>query len=428
MIKLSLENIRIVSLGIAWAVPRAVTILADLGAEVIKVESIQFMDVGRGKAKTGMAVGAYPDNNPGDRPYNRRGLIHHTNRNNLGITLDLTRPVGREIFKKLVKISDIVTSGFPPSTMEKLGVNYTILKEVKSDIIMLSMPAYGATGPESNYTAWGASQEQMAGMTELTGYIGENEMPMKSGIDYGDPTAGAMAAGFLLAALYYRLQTGKGQLIDISQCEVTSMLIGEIIMDYTMNQRLWKRMGNRDPIIAPQGCYRCAGEDKWVVISVYSDEQWQAFCQAIGDPPWTKQEKFSDILSRWQNHDDLDRLIGKWTMEHSHYEVMEMMQKADVPAGAVLNPQERRENLHLHERGFFLQGTHPEVGTHFYQGPPMKLSKSPITIRRLGPALGEHNEYVLRDLLGFSREEIAKLERDQIIGNQPLPGADRGAG
>jgi crotonobetainyl-CoA:carnitine CoA-transferase CaiB-like acyl-CoA transferase len=428
MTKLSLENIRIASLGISWAVPRAVTMLADLGAEVIKVESIQFMDVVRGKATTGLAMGSYPDNNPGDRPYNRRGMLHQTNRNNLGITLDLTRSAGREIFKKLVKISDIVASGFTPSTMEKLGLNYSILKEVKSDIIMLSMPAYGATGPESEYTAWGVSQEQMAGLTELTGYIGENEMPMKSGIDYGDPTSAATAAGFLLAALYNRLRTGKGQFIDISQCEATSMLIGEVIMDYTMNKRLWKRMGNRHPIIAPQGCYRCAGEDKWVSLSVFSDEQWVAFCHVIGDPPWTKQEKFCCTLSRWQNHDELDRLISEWTIEHTHYEVMELMQKAGIPAGAVLSSKERRENPHLNERGFFLQGTHPEVGTHFYQGPPMKLSRSPITIRRLGPALGEHNEYVLRDLLGISKKEITKLEQDQIIGTKPVPGADRSAG
>ena len=428
MAKLSLENIRIVSLGIAWAVPRAVTMLADLGAEVIKVESIQFMDVGRGKAKAGLKMGAYPDGNPGDRPYNRRGVIHMVNRNNFGITLDLTRPVGRDIIKKLVKISDIVASGFPPSTMEKLGINYNVLKKVKPDIIMLSMPAYGSTGPESNYTAWGVSQEQMAGFTELTGYIGENETPMRSGIDYGDPTAGAMAAGFLLAALYYRLKTGKGQFIDISQCEATSMLIGEIIMDYTMNKRLWSRMGNRHHTIAPQGCYRCAGEDRWVVISVCSDEQWQAFCYAIGDPPWTKQEIFSDILSRWRNHDELDRLISDWTKDKSHYEVMDIMQRAGVPAGAVLNAQERRENLHLNERGFFLKGTHPDVGTHFYQGPPMKLSKTPITIRRLAPSLGEHNEYVLHHLLGFSKGKIAKLEQEKIIGTEPLPGADKGAG
>lgn len=428
MEKLSLENIRIVSVGIAWAVPRAVTMIADLGAEVIKVESIQFMDVGRGKAKAGLAVGAYPDGNPGDRPYNRRGMIHMTNRNNLGITLDLTRPTGREIFKKIVKISDIVASGFPPRTMEKLGFNYDVLKEVKPNIIMLAMPAFGLTGPESDYTAWGMSQEQMAGFTELTGYIGENETPMRSGIDYGDPTAGAMAAGFLLAALYYRLRTGKGQLIDMSQCEATSMLIGEIIMDYSMNNRLWKRVGNRHPAMAPQGCYRCAGEDKWVAISISSDEQWQAFCHAIGDPPWTRQEKFTDTLSRLRNHDEIDRLIGEWTINRSHYEVMDIMQRAGVPAGAVLSSQERRENPHLKERDFFLQGTHPDVGTHFYQGPPMKLSKTPITIRRLGPGLGEHNEYVLHDLLGFSKEEIAKLEQDQIIGTKPLPGADRGAG
>jgi crotonobetainyl-CoA:carnitine CoA-transferase CaiB-like acyl-CoA transferase len=428
MAELSLKNIRIVSLGVAWAVPRAVTMLADLGAEVIKVESIQAMDVGRGRATTAMPAGAYPDGIPGERPYNRRGLVHHTNRNNLGITLDLSRPRGREVFRELVKITDVVAVGYPPRTSEKLGVTYAALKEVKPDIIMLSMPAFGSTGPESNYTAWGASQEQMAGLTELTGYIGDNEMPMKSGIDYGDPTAGETAAGFILAALRYRRKSGNGQLIDISQCEATSMLIGEAIMDYSMNKRLWKRMGNRDPVAAPQGCYRCSGEDKWVAISVCNDDQWAGFCEAIGEPFWCKEDKFSDVLGRRRNHDELDRLISEWTGARTHYEVMELMQEAGVPAGAVLNAQERRENSHLNERGFFLKGTHPEVGTHYYQGPPMKLSKTPITIRRLGPSLGEHNEYVLRDLLGMSKEEIALLEKEQIIGTKPLSGADKGVG
>ncbi len=428
MTELSLKNVRIVSLGIAWAVPRAVTMLADLGAEVIKVESIQVMDVGRGRATTGMAVGAYPDGIPGERPYNRRGMIHHTNRNNLGVTLDLTRSKGREIFNKLVKISDVVASGYPPSTSEKLAVTYSILRKVKPDIIMLSMPAFGATGPEADYTAWGTSQEQMSGITELTGYSGENEMPMKSGIDYGDPTAGEMAAGIILAALRYRRKTGKGQLIDLSQCEATAMLIGEAIMDYSMNKRLWKRMGNRDPIIAPQGCYRCKGTDKWVAISILTDEQWIRFCEAIGSPDWCRDKKFSDVLGRYQNHDQLDRLINDWTGNHTHYEVMDLMQKMGISAGAALNAQERRDDPHLKERGFFLQGYHPEVGTHWYQGSPMKMSRTPITIRRLGPSLGEHNSYVLRDLLGMSDEEFTQLEQDQIIGTKPLPSADKGAG
>jgi Predicted acyl-CoA transferases/carnitine dehydratase len=352
-------------------------------------------------------------------------VFHHWNRNKYGITLNLKDNVGVDIAKRLVKISDVALDSFPPRVMKNFGLDYPALKEVKPDIIMLSMPAYGASGPEKDYRAFGASMEQMSGHAELSGYIGEYETPMKSGIDYGDPTAGVTAAGLILAALHYRRRTAKGQWIDVSQCEPTSLLIGEALMDYTMNHRMWKRMGNRDPWMVPQGCYRCQGDDKWVVISVSSEEEWRALINVLGNPPWAEEERFRDRLSRWHNQDELDKLINEWTSQYEHYEAMELLQKAGVPAGAVLNAAEVAENEHLKQRGYFLSGSHPKIGTAMFQGSPMKLSKSPITIRRLAPALGEHNEYILKELLGMSEDEIAELEKKQVIGKTALPGASR---
>lgn len=424
MQRLPLEGVRVIDFSQIWAGPWAGRIMGDLGAEVIKVESIQLYDGSRGPKDKQLLVGGYPVDVPG-KTYNQRLVFHHWNRNKYGITLNLKDKTGLDIVKRLVKISDVIIENFPPRVMDNFGLSYPALKETKPDIIMLSMPGYGSTGPEKDYRAFGVSQEQMSGHGELSGYIGEQETPMKSGIDYGDPTAGATATGLILAALLYRRRTGKGQWIDVSQCEATSLLIGEVLLDYVMNQRIWRRMGNRDPWMVPQGCYRCKGDDKWVVLSVSSDDEWHSLINALSNPPWAEEERFRDSLGRWHNQDELDKLIGNWTSQREHYEAMETMQKAGVPAGAVLNAAEVVENKHLKERAYFLTGSHPEVGTTTFQGAEMKLSKSPITIRRLAPSLGEHNEYILTELLGIPSEEIADLERRQIIGKVPLLGADR---
>lgn len=424
MHKLSLENIRVIDFSQVWAGPWTGRLLADLGAEVIKIESIQVYDISRGPIDKQLVIGGYPVDVPGE-PYNQRLVFHHWNRNKYGITLNLRDKEGVDIAKRLVKISDVVLESFPPRVMKNFGLDYPALKEVKPDIIMLSMPAYGASGPEKDYRAFGVSTEQMSGHADLSGYIGEYEMPMKSGIDYGDPTSGSTAAGLILAALHYRRKTGKGQWIDVSQSEATSLLIGEVLMDYTMNHRMWKRMGNRHLWMVPHGCYRCKGSDMWIVISVASEEEWHALITVLGNPPWAQEERFRNRLSRWHNQDELDKLIEAWTIQHEHYEAMELLQKAGVPAGAVLDPSEVAENEHLKQRGYFLSGSHPKIGTALFQGPPMKLSKSPVVIHRLGPALGEHNEYILKKLLGMSGEEIAELEKKQVIGKTALPGASR---
>ena len=427
MLRSPLEGIRIIDLGNAWAGPLASRILADLGAEVIKVESIQIMDQSRGSIKGTWLAGGFISGDPGERPYNRRGVFHQWNRNKLGMTLNLKSTQGVEIFKKLVQISDVVCENSPPRVMKSLGIDYSILKKIKPDLIMISMPAYGSTGPESNYIAYGILQEQMSGGTALTGYLGEGQSPMKSGIDYGDPTAGAAAAALILVALHYRLRTGKGQWIDLSQTETAALLFGEAIMDYVINQRLGKPMGNRHKWMAPHGCYRCKGDDMWVAISVSSDEQWKSFCHIIGNPSWTKEGRFAVPTTRWENQDELDRLIEESTIHYDHYEFMNILQTSGVPAGAVLSAKERVEDPHLKSRGFFLTGRHPEArGIHLSQGPTMKLTKSPITIQKLAPSLGEHNEYILAELLGISKQEIAKLEKEQVIGTIPCPEADRG--
>jgi len=392
--------------------------LGALGAEIIKVESLQHYDVTRG------AIGFedwHPFAKKGDMtfpPYERSGYYAEPNRDKYGITLNLRTPEGVDIFKRLVKISDVVVDNYAAGTMDKFGLGYSVLKETKPDIIMLSASAYGATGPEQSYIAIGPNVEMMAGLTELTGH--PDGKPTVSPNYWGDPVSALNIAVSILTALNYQKRTGKGQFIDISQAETVTNQLGEIIMDYTMNKRVQTRMGNRHPYIAPHGCYRCKGNDMWVTIAVSSDQEWHGFCQAIGNPPWTKEERFSSLLSRWKNQDELDRLVQSWTADRDHYEVMRTLQSAGIAAGPVLNNQELFSDPHLKERGFFEPVTHPAAGTHLYPTMAYKLAKAPTSTQKPAPLLGQHNHYVLGEILGIPDEELRRLEEQKIIGTVPV--------
>ena len=411
-----LSNIKIIDLTINWAGPTATQYLADMGAEVIKVESIQRIDDQRGIKRPGKGLLRYPDKEPGERPWDRSSHFNQLNRNKLGITLDLTRPRGKELFLKLVRIGDAVVDSFSAGVMEKLDLGYPVLKGVKSDIIVMSMPGFGKTGPYRDYRGWGPQWESVSGLTAATGY--PDLAPIPPGTS--DPVAGLMGAFALLTALNYRDQTGIGQFIDLSQAEVSAVLAAETILDYTINQRGPQRLGNRHPFMAPHGVYRCKGEDMWVAIAISSDEEWQAFCKALGHPAWTAEARFSSARSRWDNQDELDRLINEWTREQTNYEVMNILQTAGVAAGSVQDLKNIFDDTHLQARGMFETVTHREAGTHSYPGAFWKMSKTPSHIRLPAPCLGEHNTYILGELLRLSSQEIAELEKENIIGTEPL--------
>lgn len=410
MSKLPLEGIRVIDLTMVWSGPCATNLLVSLGAEVIKIEAIQRLDPWRGGA-TQVDV---------EKPWERSPLWNTVNTDKLDITLDLTRPRGAEIFKRLVKIGDIVTENYTPRVMKNFGLDYPVLREINPKIIMISLPAYGSTGPWKDYVGFAFSIEQMAGIPQLTGY--PDGPPEMTGAASSDPIVGTNGAMAILMALLFRQMTGKGQYIDLSQIEAATSFIGDAIVDYSMNKRVQPRRGNRHPSMAPHGYYRCQGDDLWVGIAVSSDEEWEQFGKAIGAPPWTKEERFADSLSRWHNQDELDKLVEGWTIGHGHYEVMDTLQQAGVAAGAVLSSAELLTDPHLKERGTFQTVERDIVGAHPYPIPsaPIKLSESPITIRRPAPLLGEHNDYVFGELLGMSKEEIQSLADDQIIGTAPL--------
>jgi len=381
-----------------------------MGADVIKVESIQRLDIVRGAG-----VGAERK----EKFWERGPLWIPENCDKFGTTLDLTRPKGVEVFKRLVKISDVVTENYTPRVMKNFGLDYAVLKEVNPKIIMISLPAHGSTGPWKGYPGFAQSIEQMSGIPQLTGYT--DGLPKITGADFSDPIAGITGMLAVVIALLYRQMTGKGQYIDFSQIEATTCTIGDAIVDYTMNKRVQPRRGNRHPSMAPHGYYRCKGDDLWVGIAVSSDEEWSRLCEVMGNPTWCKDDKFGDSLSRWHNQDELDKLIEEWTSQHGHYEVMNRLQKAGVAAGAVLTSAEFLTDPHLKERGTFQVVDRALVGPHPYPvaAAPMRLSKTPTPIRRPAPLLGEHNDYVLGEILGMSKEEIQELVDEQIIGTAP---------
>jgi crotonobetainyl-CoA:carnitine CoA-transferase CaiB-like acyl-CoA transferase len=236
---------------------------------------------------------------------------------------------------------------------------------------------------------------------------------------YPDPVVGILAVGALLAALRRRRQTGKGTFVDLAQREVTASMLGEYVVDYALSGRVASPMGNRHPWRVPQGVYRCQGEDRWLAISVGSDAEWQGLCQALGQPQLTRDARFATALARQQHQDELDQLLSAWTQERSHYEAMHLLQAHGVTAGAVLTGGDTLSDPHLEAREFWDVVDHPEAGTYKQVTTPWRLSKNPRRTTAAAPSLGEHNHYVLADILGLSAQEIAVLEAQGIIGTHP---------
>lgn len=426
---LALASLRVMDLSQVFAGPYCTKLLADMGAEVIRVECAARS--GRGGALPRMRPGgvfgaSFPDGDTGDRSYNRFAYYNEVNRNKYAITLDLTKPLGVDVFLRLVRISDVVIENFTPRVMKNFGLDYPSLKKTNPQIIMVSLTGYGQDGPYRDYVTYGEGIEAMAGLTKLTAY--PDGEPLRPGVAYADATSGLAAAFAILAALRCRRLTGQGQYIDLAMREALAPLMGEAIMDYVMNDRVAKPMGNHHPSIAPHGCYRSRGEDAWVVLAVSSDEEWRSLCQVMGNLPWTKEEKFATPSGRLENGEELDGRIEEWTSQYDHIQLMNMLQRAGVKAGAVLNIEELVHDPHLRERGFFQQLSHPEAGTHLYPGVSWRMSRTPGSLRLPAPCFGEHNDYVFGQLLGMSREEILKLAEEGVTASEPLPFSPLGQG
>ncbi len=397
-----LEGVRILDFTWAWAGPHATLLLALLGAEVIKVESHRRLDHTRLRSLMAGPTLTSPDHSV---------IFNDLNVGKLSLNLNLSQPKAVEIAKRIVQISDVVTQNMRPGVMDRLGLGYDDLKAVKPDIIMLSASAVGASGPERTYAGYAPNFAAMSGHAYISGYPDGPPIPLSGAVDLRVGTTSAFA---ILAALYYRARTGKGQHIDLSSTEAVSALIGHTFMDYSMNGRLQARAGNRDQSMAPHNCYPCLGEDKWVTIAVACEEEWDALRRVVGDSR-LEDERFADPYSRWQNQEDLNQLIGEWTSSHSQEEVTQALQKVGVAAMPALDGPALVQDAHLRERGVLEPLQHPAIGETLTVGPPWKFSRTPAQVRRPGPLLGEHNQYVLGELLGMSGEEIERLVAEEVV-------------
>lgn len=419
MSDLPLKGLRVIDLSRVFAMPYAAAFLADLGAEVIKIEGCRFL--GADTRLGGPFGGPWPDDVPGELHWERNGVFHVLNRGKRSVTLDLNQTAGVEALKKLLATSDVVIENFTPRVMRKFGLDYPNLRNIRSDIIMVSNTGYGHTGPFSNYGAMAASLEPTHGSGAFIGY--EGGAPNKIGNSYTDFLASWTALYSVMAALLYRARTGRGLWIDLAMYQVGAAFMGEGLLDYAFNGRVQRRMGNRHQAYAPHNSYPCRGNDRWVTIAVTDEHEWKALCRVIGSPELEGDPRFVDAPARVENRDAIDAIVAQWTSSLDPYDVAHRLQAAGVPAGPVLDARDLFTDPHLAAREFFDHVQHPPetgVGCRPQLGRPWRFSAFKVPVPAAGPRLGEANDYVLKEVLGLSETEVAAMAEQEIIGLAPV--------
>jgi crotonobetainyl-CoA:carnitine CoA-transferase CaiB-like acyl-CoA transferase len=377
--------------------------LAHLGAEVIRIESARRTCVTR----------LLPPWLHGEPGINRSGYFNQYNLGKLSLSLDLKHPRAIQVAKDLIGQSDIVCENFAAGVMDRMGLSYAAIREINPAIIMISLSGYGATGPEREFVSYGPAQVPLSGMSSLTGYAGWP--PMHVGISYGDPTGGLHGAVALLAALWHRARTGQGQYIDLSQQETTIAVLAEGVLEQTLTGQQPPRMGNRDPRMAPHGVFRCVGEQRWVAIAVRDDAEWRRLAEIMGLPALADDPRFVSLKGRKAHEDALEALVTEWTASRSPEDVMRLLQTAGIPAFVSMSNEDLAKDPHLNQSGFFVYPEHPEVGTVQHAGIPWRMSRTPTTVRRPAPCLGEHSDDVLTRVCGYSAEQIAALRQENVL-------------
>ena len=403
MDKRPLDNVRVTDFTWAWAGPYGTLLLSLLGAEVIKVESRRRLDHSRIRS---LMTGPFlqgPDYST---------VFNDLNFNKLSLTLNMTRPESVRIVKELVKVSDVVVENMRPGAIAAMGISYDEIRKVRPDIIMLSSSASGATGPEGRYIGYAPTFYAVGGLAYISGYPDGAPTALSGAVDL---RVGAAAAFAVIAALVHRQQTGEGQFIDLSSCEAIASLVGHTFLGYSLNRRMPFREGNHDRTMAPHNCYPCRGDDKWITIAVGTEEEWHALCVAMGNPAWAKDEQFCNMQRRLENQDELDRKIAEWTNEYDQQELGDRLQKAGVASMPCYEGPQVVADPHVREREVFQKVTHPLLGERMVPGPPWRFSETPARVRRAAPLLGEHNHYVLHEILGMAEEEIARLEEEDVV-------------
>jgi crotonobetainyl-CoA:carnitine CoA-transferase CaiB-like acyl-CoA transferase len=395
----ALEGVKILDFCWAYLGPLSTRHLANHGAQVIRVESRSRLGPARGDRQTSKLSASNVDERP---------LFTFLNTSKYGMTVDLKHPKAMEVMTRLIQWADVVIENYTPGTMSRMGLGYEHISKIKPDIIMVGASVYGQTGPLGKQWGVDGTGNSLSGRYFLAGWPDSGPV-MPTSILFGDVVTPFFVGSAIVAALDYKRRTGKGQYIDVSMLEVCANQITPVILDWEANANLQTRTGNRVPNAAPHGVFPCLGDDRWCAISVFTDEEWQSFCQVIGSPDWTKDSKFVTLDSRKKNEDELEKLVAKWTVELSAEEVMQLMQDGGIAAGVVQNSRDLVENdPQLKEREFLIPLEHPVLGKVDHPTPPFKLLKTRAKVKT-SPCLGEHTEYVCTELLGMTDQEFVTL-------------------
>jgi crotonobetainyl-CoA:carnitine CoA-transferase CaiB-like acyl-CoA transferase len=406
-----LEGVRVIEVTTNWAGPVAGRFLADLGADSVKVEWAT-------RPATRALFWPGPTQDLQRQAHHRAMYFYEMNRNKRGVCIDMSKPDGREAFLELVKTADVVLENNSARVMPNFRLGYEDLKAVNPDVIMVSMSGYGADGPHRDWVAYGANIETTSSMTSTCGY--PDGQLSRTTLFYADPVSGNYAAVAILAALRHRERTGEGQWIDISLNECGITYCAEALLDYQRTGELRPPMANRDPLVAPQGVYRCIGTDNWVAITVRSADEWRAVAELIGRPDLAADESLADLAQRQARHDELDAAISAWTVELEQYEIAEALQARGVPAGPVLANWQVLPDPHVFERGVYQTILHPVVGAYPTTTWPWRFERTPARIVRPAPLFAQHNREILQEA-GLDEAAIEALYASGTTADEPTP-------
>jgi crotonobetainyl-CoA:carnitine CoA-transferase CaiB-like acyl-CoA transferase len=428
--RLPLEGMRVLDFTVVWAGPYATMHLADWGAEVIRIESRyhvapstrgQVAHVSRAMiAANPAAAGSHPDRDPGPDPWNRASLFNGHARGKKSMTIDLTRPDGQEQFERLVAQADALIENNLPPNIERVGVTWERLSKINPRLVLVRVPAFGLDGPYRNWRTLGSHMETLVGHPVIRAYpdLSLEYAPVGVPADGASGIAGAMA---LLLGIRYRDRTGKGLQIEGATAENMVGLLGEFVMDYTMNGREWEHMGNEHWWLAPHNVYPGSREDTWVTIVARNDEDWRKLCHVMLREDLADDPRFCDNAARYANRRELDRIIGAWTSGTDADWVMRRLQREGIPAGVVNTEPGILNDPHLRARDFFQEIEHPSTGTQLHPRRAWRASRTPERPMRHPPLLGEDNEYVYKQLLGFTDERYREWEQSGHIGTDYDP-------
>jgi benzylsuccinate CoA-transferase BbsF subunit len=401
------QGLKVLEFGGGAAGPLGIRYFADHGATVVRVESRQRPDFIR--------VLRYTPDLPGG--VDASHMFAMVNPNKYGIALNMSHPKGAEVARRLVGWADVLAENFAPKAMAKWGLDYESLRGLKPDLIMISTCLNGQTGPDRNYPGFGGQGSAISGFNHLTGWADREPLgPYGTITDSLSPRLVALLVG---AALLHRQRTGQGQYIDLSQVEGGVTCLSENLLTCAANGERLGRIGNRSRHAAPHGAFRCAAkdgdDDRWVAIAVHDDEDWQCFRQAIGDPAWAADARYATTAGRLAHVDQLEDRIAAWSRARAAEDVMQALQAARIDAGVVQNFEDLIHDPQLAHRGHFREVVHAVIGTHLCERGGTRFSGTPEDIRMPAPCLGEHSEYVYRELLGMSADEYEGLRADGVL-------------